>query len=441
MYLPGPLIGGALLALSQNGSIGDWLTWVISATGLGFLWGWYALIGKRGERLHGIGRALAALPASRLLKNEAGRYVLYFRSFSDDLSAETTSIAESSLEERLCQALNFIGPVMAIGKPGERLATPGAARLYVQDADWRQTALQLMTRARLVLIRMSDSPGLRWEISTVLDRVPPTNILIFFDRSYRNEVRERLYRSLASSLRERGSQDLPETLGAAVFLCFAQSGASELLAPVEYIDPQDRKSGPQWDVETSLGPVYRRFLSRLPVRLGKYSRLVLVGGPALLALAIDQAAKLAARSYLELGYATPIVPSYVNLVLLRNSGTAFSLFSYSAGGAFLSRAIYIGGPLLLLAFLVRWATAVPAYGSVHLVLRRVAYGLFIGGLVGNLIDRIRTGSVTDFIDLHWHQFHFPAFNLADASIALGLLLLLLANLLRLLARRVARSPA
>ncbi len=439
MYLPGPLIGGALLALSQGGSIGDWRTWVIWATGLGFLGGWHVLVGKRGERLHSIGRALAAPPASRLLRKKAGRYVLYFRSFADDLSVETMSIAQSSLEERLCQALDFIGPVMAIGKPGERLATPGAARLYVQDADWRQTAVQLMTRARLVFIRMSDSPGLRWEISTVLERVPPTKILIFFERGYSNEVRERLYRFLASSLKERGYQDLPETLGAAVFLCFPHSGASELLAPVQYIDPQDRKSGPQWDVEASLGPVYRRLLSRLPVRLGKYSRLVLVGGPALLALAIDQTAKLAMVTHLVPGSPITVVPSYVNLVLLRNSGLAFGLFS-SHGEAF-RFLFYVGVPLVVLAFLVRWATAVPAYGSVHLVLRRVGYGLFIGGLVGNVIDRIRTGSVIDFIDLHWHQVQFPAFNFADTSISLGLLLLLLAYLLKLLAGRVARSSA
>src|SRR5215813_4369618 len=184
MYLPGPLVAGELFALAQGATLTDWRTWAIWGIALGFWGGWHFLIGKQGEKLNAIGRALAAPPASRLLKKKRSRYVLYFRSFSDDFPSEVTSIAEVSTEERLCQALDWIGPVVAIGKPGERLATLGAARLYVHDADWQQTALQLITRARLVFIRMRDTPGLWWEISATLQRVPPTSILIFFERDY-----------------------------------------------------------------------------------------------------------------------------------------------------------------------------------------------------------------------------------------------------------------
>jgi signal peptidase II len=431
IYLPGPLIAGAILALAQGATLRDWRTWAIWGIALGFWGGWHVLIGKQGEKLYSIGRALAAPPASRLLNKKRNRYVLYFRSFSDDFSGEATSIAEASVEERLCQALDWIGPVVAIGKPGERLATLGAARLYVHDADWRQTALQLMTLARVVFIRMSDTPGLWWEISTTLERVPLESILIFFEKGYGSEVRERLYRSLVSPLKERGYQKLPETLGAAAFLCFQRSGEPQLLPPVEYIDPGDRESGPEWDVEATLLPLYRRLLINLPVRLGKYSRLilvVLVGGPAVFALAIDQAAKLAVSMYLDTGY-TFVVLSSVNLFVVVNRGTAFGSFSTPDGGV-LGLAAYIGVPLLVVSFLARRASALPAYGSVHLVLRRFAFGLLIGGAVGNVLDRIRIGGVIDFIDLHWDHIHLPLFNIADASIYISVLLSLLSAVLK-----------
>jgi signal peptidase II len=430
IYLPGPLIAGAIFELAQEATLKDWHRWAIWGIALGFWGGWSVLIGKQGEKLHSIGRALAAPPASRLLNKKRNRYVLYFRSFSDDFSAKATSIAEASVEERLCQALDWIGPVVAIGKPGERLATLGAARLYVHDAGWRQTALQLITLARVVFIRMSDTPGLWWEISTTLERVPPESILIFFEKGYGSEVRERLYRSLVSPLKERGYQNLPETLGAAAFLCFQHSGEPQLLPPVEYIDPGDRESGPEWDVEATLLPLYRRLLSNLPVRLGKFSRLILVGGPAVFALAIDQAAKLAVSMYLDTGYTYVVLSSnVVNLFVIVNRGGAFGSLSTLDGGV-LRLATDFGMPLLVVSFLARRASALPAYGSVHLVLRRFGFGLLIGGAVGNVLDRIRIGGVIDFIDLHWDHYHLPLFNIADASIFIGVLLSLLSTVLK-----------
>jgi signal peptidase II len=53
----------------------------------------------------------------------------------------------------------------------------------------------------------------------------------------------------------------------------------------------------------------------------------------------------------------------------------------------------------------------------------VSLSLILGGAVGNLIDRLRTGEVVDFIDLHWHHLHWPAFNVADSSITIGVILL------------------
>ena len=65
----------------------------------------------------------------------------------------------------------------------------------------------------------------------------------------------------------------------------------------------------------------------------------------------------------------------------------------------------------------------------HLVGIAAAIGLVIGGAAGNVIDRFRFGAVADFLDLHWGDYHWPAFNLADAAISVGVVVLLMDALL------------
>lgn len=60
---------------------------------------------------------------------------------------------------------------------------------------------------------------------------------------------------------------------------------------------------------------------------------------------------------------------------------------------------------------------------------QAALGLVIGGALGNLLDRLRHGAVTDFLDFHFQDYHWPAFNLADSGIVLGVFLLLINDLL------------
>jgi signal peptidase II len=63
-------------------------------------------------------------------------------------------------------------------------------------------------------------------------------------------------------------------------------------------------------------------------------------------------------------------------------------------------------------------------------LDHVAIGLIFGGAIGNLVDRLRFGAVVDFVDLHVHGYHWPAFNVADSAISVGVVLLALRLLLR-----------
>jgi TM2 domain-containing membrane protein YozV len=82
-----------------------------------------------------------------------------------------------SPEQELAEILNRVGPVIAIGKPGEPLPELGAARLYVGDADWKAKVIDLMARSGLVIIRTGSTPNLQWEIEQTMERVPRRQIL------------------------------------------------------------------------------------------------------------------------------------------------------------------------------------------------------------------------------------------------------------------------
>jgi signal peptidase II len=140
-----------------------------------------------------------------------------------------------------------------------------------------------------------------------------------------------------------------------------------------------------------------------------------------LVVALDQGAKALAELYLDTMVPVALVPHF-QLTLTYNSGAAFS-FLRSAGGW--QRYFFIVVTLAVVFVLVRWLRGLGP-GQ-----RALAAGLalIIGGAVGNLVDRLATGQVVDFLDFYYGTWHWPAFNLADSAIALGVGLLLLDALL------------
>jgi signal peptidase II len=127
----------------------------------------------------------------------------------------------------------------------------------------------------------------------------------------------------------------------------------------------------------------------------------------------DQLSKLWIRTHLERGESLPITDR-LSLVYIGNTGSAFGLF---ANQAFLLIAISIAALLFILLFL--------RYLSPATTLSMVSIGLILGGAVGNLIDRLRFGYVTDFIYFRlWGDFHWPAFNIADTAITVGVFVLI-----------------
>lgn len=141
--------------------------------------------------------------------------------------------------------------------------------------------------------------------------------------------------------------------------------------------------------------------------------MVLLLGLAVVLL--DQLTKVWIRSFLVYGgEPVTVIPGLFNLVYVRNEGAAWGIL----GGQL---ALLILLSLVVLAFLAAGHRKVLNPTLDH----RLALGLMIGGICGNLIDRVRLGWVMDFLDFHLGAYHWPAFNVADAAIctAVGIYLL------------------
>jgi signal peptidase II len=133
-------------------------------------------------------------------------------------------------------------------------------------------------------------------------------------------------------------------------------------------------------------------------------------------LVLDQITKLVVTAALSPYEIVEAVPGFFNLVYYLNPGAAFGILNRSG---FTGKLILIGisiGALVLIASMVR--------GSKDR-LYTYALSLIAGGAAGNLVDRIRQGSVVDFLDFHISGHHWPAFNVADSAISVGVGLALL----------------
>jgi len=142
-------------------------------------------------------------------------------------------------------------------------------------------------------------------------------------------------------------------------------------------------------------------------------------------VAADRATKLLVLDRLELGSWTPVIPGLA-ITHVHNTGIAFSLF---ADGGWLSRAL-LHGVILTAVVLIAWMAR--RHGH-HRLMAGFAFGLILGGAIGNLIDRVLYGWVVDFIHL-WvrvgaRSWSWPDFNVADSAITVGAILLILNELL------------
>jgi signal peptidase II len=146
----------------------------------------------------------------------------------------------------------------------------------------------------------------------------------------------------------------------------------------------------------------------------RYRLLLLV---SLVVLTLDQATKYYIDSHFALYESVTVLPNFFHISYVRNQGAAFGLL---ANHAF--RVPFFISVAVIAAIGILWYLHRLGDGPKRHIL---ALSLIFSGAVGNLIDRIRLGEVIDFIVVHWYQYHWPAFNVADSSICIGVGLLLL----------------
>ncbi|MBI2727018.1 MAG: lipoprotein signal peptidase [Polaromonas sp.] len=144
-------------------------------------------------------------------------------------------------------------------------------------------------------------------------------------------------------------------------------------------------------------------------------------GLALLLLIADQFTKVLILGYYKLGDAT-YVTSFFNIVRVHNAGAAFSFLASESGWQrWFFTAIGVGAALFIIWMLRSHAGQ---------KLFSFALACILGGATGNVVDRSLHGYVVDFLDFHYRNWHFPAFNIADSAITIGAVCLILDELLR-----------
>jgi len=142
---------------------------------------------------------------------------------------------------------------------------------------------------------------------------------------------------------------------------------------------------------------------------GSPAGLLLLG---LSIVVVDQIVKLVVVNTMRMGHSIDVIGTVVRLTRTSNTGAAFGLFR--------------GGSMWFVWISAAAAIAIIAFSREVVKMRfweRTAFGLVLGGAVGNLVDRIRLGAVVDFIDIGFGALRWPSFNVADSCITIGVIVL------------------
>jgi signal peptidase II len=151
---------------------------------------------------------------------------------------------------------------------------------------------------------------------------------------------------------------------------------------------------------------------------GRRPRRLEIWLPAAIVL-LDQLTKAMVRRMLPLASSVTVVPGLVDLTHVRNTGAAFGLLNAS-DLPFKTAVIAVVATAALVSVGLYAASL-----AHHQLVARVGLALILGGAAGNLLDRVVTGSVVDFVDVYWRTYHFWAFNVADSAITIGVGIMIL----------------
>lgn len=139
---------------------------------------------------------------------------------------------------------------------------------------------------------------------------------------------------------------------------------------------------------------------------------------AIFILAFDQYTKYLIKENLYLGEVIPVIGGFFNIIYVKNSGVAFGIGATTY-------------PIVKMIFF-RFLPVIACFWLIYLIFAgktkrwwgQIAYGLILGGAIGNLIDRFKEGAVVDFFDFYVSDYHFATFNIADSAISIAAVLLI-----------------
>jgi signal peptidase II len=132
--------------------------------------------------------------------------------------------------------------------------------------------------------------------------------------------------------------------------------------------------------------------------------------------ALDQITKALILQHFQLHDSVSLIPGFFNLTHIRNPGGAFGVLA--GGGSDLRNWLFLGAGTIALGMILYFLHATADRDR----LMRFTLALIFGGAIGNIIDRLRFGEVVDFLDFYVGQLHWPAFNVADSAITIGIFL-------------------
>lgn len=118
---------------------------------------------------------------------------------------------------------------------------------------------------------------------------------------------------------------------------------------------------------------------------------------------------------MPLYHSIPVIENFFNLTYIRNTGAAFGVLAGSAAAFRIPFLIFFS--LLAIGFIIAMLRRLPEKETGLIT----ALSFILGGAIGNLIDRVVYGEVIDFLDFYWRNLHWPAFNVADSFITIGVL--------------------
>ena len=137
-----------------------------------------------------------------------------------------------------------------------------------------------------------------------------------------------------------------------------------------------------------------------------------------LVIVLDQITKQLVLSSIPLYHSISVIPGFFNFTHVRNPGGAFGFMA--SGSVELRNFIFIGVSIIAMGLIVFFYRSTP---KTHRALA-ASLAMIFGGAVGNFVDRLRFGEVVDFLDVYLGSYHWPAFNVADSAITVGITIFL-----------------